>query len=149
MLVILLENINKIGKKNELKNVSPGYAKNFLFPKKLAIVATPELIKKAEEMKEIEKAALAKKEESTKKQAKDIEGKRFIIKTNAGDEGQLFEGISAKKIAEKVSENGFEIEEKQIIIEEPIKKIGEFKIKVVFDKGLESFINVVIDKENK
>ena len=102
-----------------------------------------------EEMKEIEKAALAKKEESTKKQAKDIEGKRFIIKTNAGDEGQLFEGISAKKIAEKVSENGFEVEEKQIIIEEPIKKIGEFKIKVVFDKGLESFINVVIDKENK
>ena len=87
MLVILLENVNKIGKKNELKNVSPGYAKNFLFPKKLAIVATPELIKKAEEMKEIEKATLAEKEAFSKKQAKDIEGKRFIIKTNAGDEG--------------------------------------------------------------
>lgn len=149
MLVILLQNVNKLGLKNEIKNVNDGYAKNFLFPKKLAIKATPELIKKAE----IEKALEAKKEkeniELTKKLASNIEGKRFIIKAKAGEEGQLFQAISVEKIVEKINQNGFTIEQKQIFIEEPIKKIGEYKVKIKFETGSESIINVVIDKEDK
>lgn len=149
MLVILLQNVNKLGLKNEIKNVNDGYAKNFLFPKKLAIKATPELIKKAE----IEKALEAKKEkeniELNKKLASNIEGKRFIIKAKAGEEGQLFQAISVEKIAEKINQNGFTIEQKQIFIEEPIKKIGEYKVKIKFETGSESIINVVIDKEDK
>lgn len=149
MLVLLLQNVNKLGLKNEIKNVNDGYAKNFLFPKKLAIKATPELIKKAE----IEKALEAKKEkeniELTKKLASNIEGKRFIIKAKAGEEGQLFQAISVEKIVEKINQNGFTIEQKQIFIEEPIKKIGEYKVKIKFETGSESIINVVIDKEDK
>ncbi|MDD4358439.1 MAG: 50S ribosomal protein L9 [Candidatus Pacebacteria bacterium] len=147
MLVLLLQNVSKLGNKNEIKNVNDGYAKNFLFPKKLAIKATPELMKKAEIEKAVEEKAKKEKADNAIKLAKEIEGKRFIIKANAGEEGQLFESISAKKIAEKVVQNGFDISEKQIIIKEPIKKLGDFKVNIKFDQGKEATINVVIDKE--
>lgn len=149
MLVLLLQNVSKLGLKNEIKNVNDGYAKNFLFPKKLAIKATPELIKKAEVEKALEENKQKRNIELTKKLANDIEGKRFIIKAKAGEEGQLFQAISVEKIAEKINQNGFAIEQKQIFIEEPIKKIGDHKVKIKFGTGLESTINVVIDKEDK
>lgn len=149
MLVLLLQNIKKIGNKNEIKNVSDGYAKNFLFPKKLAIKATSELIKKAEAEKVLEKEKQELAVKLVAEQAKKINGKRFIIKTKTGKEGQLFEAISALKIAEKIKQNGFEIEAKQIEIKEPIKKIGNYKVNVRFNAELESTINVVIDKEDK
>ncbi|MDD4661712.1 MAG: 50S ribosomal protein L9 [Candidatus Pacebacteria bacterium] len=149
MLVLLLKDVNKIGKKDEVKNVSDGYANNFLFPKKLAKRATPEIVKKAEEQKVINDERKKLEKELLAKKAKEIEGKRFIIKAKAGEEGQLFEAISAKKIAEKVNQNGFEISEKQIIINEPIKKIGDFKVLVKLTADLESTIIVVIDKEDK
>lgn len=149
MLVLLLKDVNKIGKKDEVKNVSDGFANNFLFPKNLAVRATPEIVKKAEikQKEEIEKKKIEK--ELTIKKSKEIEGKRFIIKAKAGEEGQLFEAISIKKIAEKINQNGFEVSEKQIIVKEPIKKIGEFKVLVKLNSDLESEINVVIDKEDK
>lgn len=147
MLVLLIQNVNKLGNKNQIKDVNDGYAKNFLFPKKLAVKATPDLIKKAEVEKALEEKTENEKIENAKKQAKEMEGKRFIIKMNAGEEGQLFESVSSKKIAEKVKQNGFDVEEKQIVIKEPIKKIGEFKVGVKLNTGLESTIIVVIDKE--
>lgn len=149
MLVLLLKDVNKIGKKDEVKNVSDGYANNFLFPKNLAKRATPEIVKKAEAQKVIDDEKKKAEKELLTKKAKEIEGKRFIIKVKTGEEGQLFEAISAKKIAEKVTQNGFEVSEKQIIIKEPIKKIGDFKVSVKLTADLESTINVVIDKEDK
>lgn len=148
MKVVLLENIKKLGNKNEVKEVNAGYAKNFLFPKKLAAIATPQIIKQAEleAKKQIE---LQKKQQlEIQKIAKQINDKRFIIKVKAGAEGQLFESISAKKIIEKIKENGYEfIEEKQIIINEPIKKIGEFKVKLNIEKNSNTFINVIVQEE--
>ncbi len=149
MLVLLLQNVSKLGHKNEIKNVNDGYAKNFLFPRKLAIKATPELVKKAETEKTLEEEKQKQNAELIKKLAQDIEGKRFIIKVKAGEEGQLFEAISAQKIAEKMNQNGFIIDQKQITINEPIKKIGDHKVKVKFEAGLESTVIVVIDKEDK
>lgn len=149
MLVLLLQNVNKLGDKNEIKNVSDGYAKNFLFPKKLAIKATPELIKKAEKQKVLEEKKQEEIQKLSTEQAKKIEGKRFIIKVKAGEEGQLFEAISAIKIAEKMNQNGFNIDQKQIILKEPIKKIGDHKVSVKFGADLQSTVTVVIDKEDK
>lgn len=149
MLVILLENINKIGKKNDIKNVNDGYASNFLIPRKLAIIATPELIEKT---KKTQIAQEKKKEETHKEaenQAKEIEGKRFILKVKTGEEGQLFEAVHPEAIAEKINQNGFSIKADQLIIDEPIKKLGEFKVKIKFEPKIEATINLVIDKENK
>ncbi|MCK9311805.1 MAG: 50S ribosomal protein L9 [Candidatus Pacebacteria bacterium] len=147
MLVLLLENIKNLGKKNEIKNVSDGYANNFLFVKKLAIKATPELIEKAKATKAIEDEKAKKEIEAIKEEAKKIKDKRFIIKVKTGNEGQLFEAVSATKIAEKINQNGFTIDVKQVIVAEPIKKIGEYKVIIRFNAELESTVNIIIDKE--
>jgi len=147
MLVLLLENVKNLGKKNEIKNVSDGYASNFLFVKKLAIKATPELIQKVKATQTLENERQKKEAENIKEQAKKINDKRFIIKVKAGDEGQLFEAVSAVKIAEKINQNGFSVDAKQIIISEPIKKVGEHKAIVKFNAELESRVNIIIDKE--
>jgi large subunit ribosomal protein L9 len=147
MLVILLEDIKKLGKKNEIKKVNLGYAVNFLFPKKLAIKATKELIEKAEKQKLIDEEKEKEKVIETKKLAKKIQGKRFILKVKAGEEGQLFSAISQKTIAEKIKENGFDVDLKQIVINEPIKKIGEHKVSINFGEDLKSIVNIVINKE--
>lgn len=147
MLVLLIENVKNLGKKNEIKNVSDGYANNFLFVKKLAIKATPELVQKAKAAETLEKERQKKEAENIKEQAKKINDKRFIIKVKAGEEGQLFEAVSAIKIAEKINQNGFSVDAKQIIINEPIKKVGEHKAIVKFNAELESTVNIIIDKE--
>ncbi len=147
MLVLLIENVKNLGKKNEIKNVSDGYANNFLFVKKLAIKATPELVQKAKAAEALEKERQKKEAENIKEQAKKINDKRFIVKVKAGEEGQLFEAVSAIKIAEKINQNGFSVDAKQIIINEPIKKVGEHKAIVKFNAELESTVNIIIDKE--
>jgi len=147
MKVVLLENVKSLGNKNEIKNVNTGYAKNFLFPKKLAIIATAQLIKQAELNAQKQEKLKKEADLNIQKLAKEINNKRFIIKMKAGEEGQLFESVSIKKIADKIKENGFNIEEKQITIEEPIKKIGDFKVKINFDKKLTSFVNIIIQEE--
>lgn len=149
MLVILLENIDKLGNKGEVKNVKDGFARNFLFPRNLAVKATPELLKKAEEDKAKQEEKQKQKEKLALELAKKIEGKRFVIKAKAGDEGQLFSAISSSKIADKIKENGFEVDSKQLILKEAIKKIGDYKIEIEFKKDLKSTINVIIDKEGK
>ncbi|MFA7142058.1 MAG: 50S ribosomal protein L9 [Candidatus Paceibacterota bacterium] len=149
MLVILLENIDKLGNKGEVKNVKDGFARNFLFPRNLAVKATPELLKKAEEDKAKQEEKQKQKEKLALELAKKIEGKRFVIKAKAGDEGQLFSAISSSKIADKIKENGFEVDSKQLILKEAIKKIGDYKIEIKFKKDLKSTINVIIDKEGK
>jgi large subunit ribosomal protein L9 len=78
MLVILLEDIKKLGKKNEIKKVNAGYAVNFLFPKKLAVKATKELIEKAEKQKLIDEEKEKEKAIETKKLAKKIQGKMLV-----------------------------------------------------------------------
>jgi large subunit ribosomal protein L9 len=143
MKVVLLENVKKLGNKNEIKEVNNGYAKNFLFPQKLAAIATSQMIKQAEANAQKQEELKAKAVLEAEKTAREIKDKRFIIKMKTGDEGQLFEAVSIKKI----SENGFTIDEKQIEIGEPIKKIGEFKVKINFNKNLTSFINVVVQEE--
>jgi large subunit ribosomal protein L9 len=147
MKVVLLENVKKLGNKNEIKEVNNGYAKNFLFPQKLAAIATSQMIKQAEANAQKQEELKAKAVLEAEKTAREIKDKRFIIKMKTGDEGQLFEAVSIKKISEKISENGFTIDEKQIEIGEPIKKIGEFKVKINFNKNLTSFINVVVQEE--
>jgi len=147
MLILLLENIKNLGKKNEIKNVSDGYANNFLFIKKLAIKATPELIAKAKIAKALEDEKERKEKETIKQESKKINDKRFIIKVKTGNEGQLFEAVSIAKIAEKINQNGFAVDVKQIIIKEPIKKIGEYKVTIKFNSELESTVNIIIDKE--
>jgi len=149
MKVILLKDVDKIGKKFEVKEVKSGYARNFLIPQGLAQPATKEAIIWLETQKEIEEK---KAEDALKKfqeVASSIDDQEVIIQVKIGEEGQLFESINAQKIADKLKEAGFDIKKTQIELAEPIKDLGEYPVKIKFEHNLEAEIRVILQKEEE
>ncbi len=147
MLVILLQDLPKVGNKYDIKEVADGYARNFLIPKNLAKEATEQALKWVALQKEI---ALKRVEEDLKgiqTRASDIDGVEITLPVKVGDEGQLFESIGQQKIAEKLKEAGFDVKKNQIMLEIPLKELGEFPIKLKFDHNLEAEIKVIITEE--
>lgn len=146
MKVIFLKDVEKEGKKFEIKEVKDGYARNFLIPKGLAKPATKTALIWLEVQKEIE--ARKAEEDLTKIQerAAAIDNREVIIPVKVGDEEQLFESIAAQKISEKLKEMGFDIKKNQIMLSEPIKELGEFPIKIKFEHNLESEIRIIVVK---
>jgi len=147
MKVILLKDIDNVGKKFEVKEVKDGYARNSLLPKGLVKIADNQAMK----WLEIQKEMLEKKAEDNLKEsqgtATQIDGMEVIIPVKVGEEGQLFEHITAQKIADKLKEMGFDVKKEQIDLAEPIQEPGEFPVKVKFEHNLESEIQVVINEE--
>ena len=147
MKVILLQDIEKVGKKYEVKEVADGYVKNFLIPKGLVKPATKENLKWLEAQKEIEAKKAEEELKKIQEQASTIDGEELIIPVKIGDEGQLFESITSQKIYEKLKESGFNIKKNQIDLLEPIKELGEFSVKIKFEHNLEAEIKVIVVEE--
>jgi len=148
MKVILLKDIKTLGKKFDIKDVADGYAKNYLFPNKLAINATKENLAHLENKKrELEKIA----ERELKKMqsiASEIDGLELPIKVKVSpNTGKIFGSINATKILAELKNKGFDIKKNNIILPEPIKTIGEYPIKITFDHNLEAEIKVIVMDE--
>jgi len=144
MKVILLEDVENVGKKHEVKEVKSGHARNFLMPQKLVKLATRQHLKWLEDQQEIiEKEA----EEDLKKSqelASKLDGMEINIDVIVGENKQLFESINIAKISEKLKEMGFEVKKSQIKLVNPIKEVGEFPVKISLDHNLEPEITIVI-----
>jgi len=147
MRVILLQDIENLGKKYEVKDVKDGYARNFLIPKGLAKIATKEALKWSEEQKETEEKRAGEELREIQKLASEIDGVEVIIPVKVGEEQQLFEKINTQKISDKLKELGFKVKKSQIDLAEPLGELGEFPIKVKFEHNLESEIRVIITEE--
>ena len=149
MQVILLQDIDKIGKKYEIKNVKDGYARNFLIPNGLVKLADQKTMKWLKIQKEIEEKKAEKKLKKIQELTTAIDGQEIIISVKVGEEEQLFESITAQKISEKLKELGFEVKKSQIELKQPIKEIGEFSVKIKFEDNLEAEIKVIIIKKEE
>jgi large subunit ribosomal protein L9 len=144
MKVILLQNVPRLGLKNEIKEVSEGYAINFLIPKKMAKFATVEAVNKVN----TEKVIKTKKTELLHTKAhgllNKINGKEVVIKTKANEKGHLFAQVHIKEIADAIGNLGVDISEDWIDLENPIKSIGEFPIPLeAYGKRVEILLKVV------
>jgi len=147
MRVILLQDIENLGKRYEIKEVKDGYARNFLIPKGLVKPATKEALAWLEMQKEIE---TKKAEEELKKVqdfASSLDGLEVSIPVKIGPEGQLFESITSQKILERLKEMGFEVKKPQIDLIEPIKELGEYPIKIKLEHNLEVEIKLIVTEE--
>ena len=146
MKVILQEDVKGKGKKGELVNVSDGYARNFLLPKKLALPATPENLTVMKQ----QESAKKKKLEEDKAAATEISKKLgdVIVKLTArggGDGGKLFGSITSKEIAEELQkQHGIEIEKNKIVQDEAIKSFGSHEIKCKLGFEITGTINVLV-----
>jgi large subunit ribosomal protein L9 len=148
MKIILLENVEKLGRRYEIKEVSEGYARNFLLPKKLAKVITPKILEWALE-KEKEARELEEKElKETQEVAEKLDGLEIIFKVKTGEQNQLYESIDSQKISQKIKEAGFPLlKTNQIDLKEKIKELGEYPVKIKLDHNLEVEIRVVVEAE--
>jgi len=144
MRVILIQNIPKIGNKGDLKDVSDGYARNFLLPKNLAKIATPEGIKEILKNKEEERIIQKKNYETLKKLSDKISQKKIILKAKEKD-GKLFGSIGKKEVRNALKLENIDVEEQMILQENPIKKTGDYKIKIRLANEIETDIIVVVE----
>ncbi len=147
MKVILLKDVDKIGKKFDVKEVKEGYAMNFLIPQGLAKQATKTALLWLEMQKEIATKKEEEGLEEIQKTASAIDNRELIFDVKVGDQDQLFESIGIQKIVEKLKAEGFEVKKAQIELPEPIKELGEFPVKIKFEHNLEAEIKIIVNKE--
>lgn len=147
MKVILLEDVEKLGKRLEVKNVADGYAKNLLLPRNLARVATKEALKWLDVQLEMKKSEDEAKLKEVQAIVNKMDGLELFFKVKVGEKGQLFESLNAQKIKDKLAEEGFNVSKNQIDLPEPIKELGEFSVKIKFDYNLEGVVKVIITEE--
>ncbi|HAS80578.1 MAG: 50S ribosomal protein L9 [Candidatus Nomurabacteria bacterium GW2011_GWE1_32_28] len=146
MKVIFLQDISRVGKKYDIKEVNDGYALNFLFPKKWATLATPKAIAEIEKNKKEIIIEREIQEDLLIKILEEIKGKTIIIKAKSDEKGHLFSTIHKKTLIDSMErEYRIQIEEKFIVLEKQIKEIGEFEIPVVI-KNKKSFFKLIVEK---
>jgi large subunit ribosomal protein L9 len=129
--LILLERVAKLGQMGQLVKVKPGFARNYLLPQKKALRATKENLAYFEsERAQLEANNLYRKSEATEIGGK-LEGLSVVVVRQAGESGQLYGSVSARDIAEAVSEAGFTVEKRQVVLERPIKSLGLHSVRIV------------------
>src|SRR5690242_17432291 len=147
MEVILREDIDRLGNRGDVVKVAAGYARNFLLPKKLAVAATESNKKIVEQ----ERQAHLRKEAKLKTEAEDLSklmaGAAVTIAQKAGENDQLFGSVTAKDVAEALEQKNFTIDRRKILLDEPIKQLGEHKVSVRLHKDVTTEVTVNVVRE--
>lgn len=147
MKVILKQDVEKRGRKGDIVNVAPGFGRNYLIPRGLAIAVTPTNIK----MIEIERQALKKKLEverqSYKSLAQKLDQVTLTFHRKAGEKDVIFGSVSAADVKEALDAQGFEIDKKKIHLDEPIKRLGNFAVVVKVSPEDKAEVKVVVARE--
>lgn len=145
MKVILKENIKSIGKKDEIINVSDGYARNYLFAKNLAVEANNENLAKLKSKKSSEQHKKDVEKEEAQKIADKMEKIRLQFKVKAGENGKVFGGVSSKEIAEKLEkEYSMKVDKKKIELKDTIKTLGITKVQIKLYEGVVGNLKVEV-----
>ncbi len=147
MNVILLDEVDNLGEKGELVSVKPGYGRNFLIPRGLAKIATKGTVRAAEEeYKQSERKRSAKKDQAVR-MGRQLENITVEVPMRIGEGGRIFGSVTTQMVADKLTEQGFELERRRLTISEDIKTIGEYtgSVKLHPDVTSEFKINVTPD----
>lgn len=148
MKVILLQDIKNVGRKEQILEANDGYARNYLFPKKLAIEATKDNMAKLQAKKTSEANKKKAEIEANREIAKKIEKVELIIKAKAGDNSRIFGGITSKEIAEELKkQHNFEIDKKKIVLKETIKNLGRYSVELKFGDGINAKLTINVTGE--
>ncbi len=146
MKVILQKDVKNLGKVGELVSVSPGFARNYLFPRQLAQEATEKRVKEFAHLKKVaevkKKKAVAERQDLITK----LKGVNLTIKASAGETDKLFGAVTNNDISNELESKGFSIDRRDIVLEEPIKMLGQHKATVKLGEGLEAELTVSVER---
>lgn len=146
MKVILTHDVKNVGKVGELVRVAAGYARNFLFPRRLAVEATE---KRQKEMAHLQAMAERKKTKAVsarKEVLSKLEDLTVPFQSSAGENDKLFGSVTTLDIAQKLEQLGFSVDKRDIILEEPIRQLGQYQAVVRLGEGLETKIKVSVER---
>ena len=145
MKVILQQDVKGQGKKGQLVDVSDGYARNFLLPKKLAVIATAENLNTMKQQEKARKAQQAAEKAEAEALSKKLESLTVKVAAKAGEGGRLFGAVTAKEISECLAQqHGLNIAKTKLVLDEPIKACGGYKIKAKLGYEIVSTVNVMV-----
>lgn len=134
--LLLLQDVEALGKKGEIVTAKPGYVRNFLLPKGLAVIASPNTLRKQERLRaERAKQAVIDRKES-EELASQVEGTSLEIRVKVDPEGHMYGSVSAADIAQLFQEKGLPIEKKSVLVTKPIKETGVHKISLRLKEGI-------------
>ncbi|MCD4738031.1 MAG: 50S ribosomal protein L9 [Anaerolineae bacterium] len=148
MKIVLKENVTNVGEMNEVCDVAVGYARNYLFPRGLAVLATKAAVQEAKNFNERRKLSRAKSRSKAELVAKELQGKVFTFQVKAGETGRLYGSITNQDVTEAIEKVlGADFDRRQVLMEQPLRELGEQSIELRLDEGVSAQIQVIIEAE--
>lgn len=144
MEIILTENVEGLGNIGDLVKVKPGYGRNYLVPRGLAVAANTRNVKELEHQKRQMERKMQKVMQAAELQKQKIESVTCVLAHRAGEEGKLFGSVTTMEIGAKLAEAGVEVDRKKIQLDEPIKSLGDYEVPVRLDAGVIANIKVTV-----
>ena len=147
MEIILLEDVAHLGNIGELVSVKPGYARNYLLPRKLAVLASTKNKAKLAHEQRVVSYRLTKAKAESALVAKQLDGLKLTFTRRVGDQDKLFGSVTSHDIADALVEKKFNVERRRIHLPDPIKALGEFKVQVKLRADVNATLNVEVVAE--
>lgn len=144
MKVLLCEDVEKLGWYGDVVEVSEGYARNFLLPQRIATVPTEQKIKAMADEKAKRTEQRKVDDERLQKSAQTVDGAEAVIAAKANEQGHLFGSITESQIAENLRQQGFEVADRTIQIDEHIKEVGQYTVKLKFSANVTAKVKVTV-----
>ena len=147
MKVILQKDIPNLGDAGDIKEVPDGYARNFLLPKNFVLVASEGSRRGMEHQKRLIKIKKDKRKKESEKLSDAISAVEIKVTALVGEEDKLFGSVTSMDIVKELKERGFNIDKRKVLLENPIRQLGEFSVPIKLDEGLTASIKVIVEKE--
>jgi large subunit ribosomal protein L9 len=147
--VILREDVPSLGAIGEIVRVRPGYARNYLYPRGLAVEANRKNVAELEHQKRVIAAKAERDRKAAEGAAAKLEGLAVTVRARAGEEGRLFGSVTNLDVERLLSAKGFAVERRRILLEEPIKQLGTFPVVIQMARDVRATIQVVVEAEGE
>jgi large subunit ribosomal protein L9 len=147
MQIILQEDVEKLGNRGEVVEVAEGYARNFLLPRKLGVLADAGNLKRLERIRGSLAKRTATERESAQKLAEMLAGVTVTLKRKAGENDQLFGSVNSADISEALDKQGYTVDKRKITLDPPIKLVGEYQVAAKLHREVAASIKIIVERE--
>ena len=147
MQIILQEDVEKLGTRGQVIEVAEGYARNFLLPRKLALAATPNNLKRLEKMRAVFAKREATEKEAAQKLAELLGSVTLTLSRKAGENDQLFGSVTSGDLADALAAQGYSIDKRKIQLDEPIKLVAEYQVPIKLHRDVTGTVKLVVQRE--
>ena len=145
--LILRDDVPNLGKIGDVVRVKPGYARNYLLPRGLAVEASPKNLRVLEHQKRVIAAKADREHKSAEASAKRLDGLQITVRARAGEEGRLFGSVTNMDVERLLADKGFQVDRRRILLDEPIKQLGTYPITVQVGRAARATVQLTVEAE--